>query len=546
MGIRELLCEELKKFDDVIIYGYRDIGTCVLDYIISFETDIKKSNYDGKVKFFAHSGEQEETYEKKGISIKSIMDLSEYIECALVIIATQEQHHQNITDILNQIGFRHRLYISHLDYLELKEIVENHNGIVKNQVMQYSMAHQFKLQRLKNQIIKGKKVKVFFMTQRAAAFGCASVYRAMEKNDLFEPYILTISKRDIYYKDFYADVLEDVKFFQERGYRVICGYDEHQNPIDLSIVKPDIVFFDSPNLYGPANNSHFRMDHINWAFLTCYVPYGLLMVDSFYYHYNNINVRESWRFFLDTASSYNRAMSDAEFNGCNMVMSGYPKFDDYFVNAEKKLPDKLNNERKTVIYAPHWSLDIENNFSTFDLYKDVVLEIVKSHPEINFVFKPHPELGFRIKALNSVGKLDFSFEDYLAYMKTWERLPNGICLTEGDYISIFMRSDGMITDCGSFIGEYLPSLHPCIYIFNPRKKCQDEAYTPLARKILDTYYIVRTREELEEYIEIVILNGNDPKYEQRRECLKTEFSNVGNAGKYICEYLQKELVDEQN
>lgn len=41
MSFQEKLCSELKKYEDVIIYGYADIGMCVLDYIIDMETSIK-------------------------------------------------------------------------------------------------------------------------------------------------------------------------------------------------------------------------------------------------------------------------------------------------------------------------------------------------------------------------------------------------------------------------------------------------------------------------------------------------------------------------
>lgn len=543
MDFRITLCQTLKKYDDVIIYGYKDIGTCLLDYIINLETDIKTSNYSGKVKYFAHTGVQERAYERKGIPIKSIDDLKGYAESALVIVATQERYHIDIKKVLDGLNFKNVIYVKHEDYIFMKEIVQNYNGIVANQIMQYSLMHQTKLNRIKENVKVGKKIKVFFMTQRAAAFGCESIYKAMMQDDLFEPYILTISKRDIWYRDFYKDVLEDVKFFEEKGFRVINAYDENQKAKDLMVLNPDIIFFDSPNLYGPAYNSHFRLDHINWAFLTCYVPYGLLMVDSFYYHYNNINVRKCWKFFLDTASNYNRALSDAEFNAFNTIFAGYPKFDDYDREEKDLLPEKLKNNNRTIIYAPHWSLNMENNFATFDLYKDIFINLVKKHKNINFVFKPHPELGFRIRGLGKAGKIDFTYEDYLDYMKEWDSLPNGICITQGDYIKLFKRSSCMITDCGSFIGEYLPSLNPCIYIFNPRKSGQDDVYTPLAKDILDTYYVCRTREELEKQIQEVAIAGSDSKKEARENLFQKEFKNMGNAGEFITDYIKKQITE---
>lgn len=543
MDIRELLCERVKKYEDVIIYGYRDIGKCVLDYLINLETDIKMSNYSGRVKYFTTSNPLESENELKGIPIKSIDELSDYADSALVIIATQEQHHEIISGKLDELQFAHRMFITHEMYIILKEIVGNYNRGIDAQVRQYSMMHEMKLERLQRKIRNGERAKVFFMTQRAAAFGAASVYREMKKSDIFDPYVMCISKRDIWYNGFYDAVEEDVKFFTERGFRAFNAYDENRVPKDLTELNPDIIFFDSPNLYGPAFNSHFRLDQINWKYLTCYIPYGLLMVDSFYYHYNNINVRTCWKFFLDTDSSYDRALRDAEFNGMNIVKAGYPKFDDYESSKNGDLPQRLNNDNKTVIYAPHWSLDIENNFATFDLYKDIIFEFAKDHPDINFVFKPHPELEFRIKNLHAWGKSNFSQEDYKDYIHKWNDLPNGLCITQGGYINIFEHSDCMITDCGSFIGEYLLSLKPCIYLFNPRKKHQKDTYTPLAKKILDTYYIAENVTELKKYFQHIILDGCDGKKSIRQNVLKSEFKMEGSIGKRITSYLTNELIE---
>ncbi|MBQ6408930.1 MAG: CDP-glycerol glycerophosphotransferase family protein [Butyrivibrio sp.] len=541
MNVEELLCTEIKKYNNIIIYGYRDIGTCVLDYLEFLATDIKLSNYAGKVKYFATTNHVDQNHEKKGIPIRWIEDLTEYCNSALVIVSTQEQYHPEIGETLKKLGFRNIIYISYEMYILLKEHVENYNRQLDNQIRQYSLMHEIRLDRLRAKAKNGAKVKVFFMTQRAAAFGCGSVYRAMEKSDLFEPYVLCISKRDIWHDDFYADVVEDINFFEKRGFRAINAYDENKNPKDIVELNPDIIFWDSPNLYGPARNSHFRLDQINWKFLTCYIPYGLLMVDSFYYHFNNLNVREAWKFFLDTAASFNRSMYEAEFNGLNIVKAGYPKFDD--LDNDYVLPDKLNNDKKLVIYAPHWTLDIENNFATFDLYKDYIFGLAKKNPDIMFVFKPHPELGFRIKALYTCGRSEFSFEDYEKYMEDWNNLPNGMCITQGDYMGLFERSDCMITDCGSFIGEYLPSQNPCIYLFNPRKERQMDSYTPLAKKILNTYYVTHTMEELEENWGKVVINGNDAKRDDRKKVLESEFGEIGKAGEYICDYLRRQIVD---
>lgn len=535
--------KEIQKYKEVIIYGYSDVGECVLKYIIDFDTSIKIANYSGRVRYFAHSYQGKKLREEKmGIPVKSIYELTEDAADALVIIATQEQNHGSITKILDELGFSHRLYITRDMFFHMRERVEEHRSIENTRIMQYHLNHTAKLERIRNKVCRGGKVKVFFMTHDAAVFGCESVYWQMEKDGLFEPYIYVVSRRDVEYSEFYRDVLKDVQFFKERGYRTINGYDENENPRDLHRYAPDILFYDIPKLYGSGGGFTYRMDQLNWQYLTCYVPYGMHMVDSFHYHYHTSCIRETWRFFLDTAASFKRVLRDGDFNAFNTVLSGYPKFDHYRAD-HGQLPEKIRNGKRTVIYAPHHSLGVSNNFATFDLYKDIMLKLVKDHPEINFVFKPHPLLPFQIKNRYENGKIDFSYEDYMNYMEEWNGLPNGLCVTQGDYIGLFIHSDCMITDCGSFIGEYLPSLHPCIYIYNPRKKRQDEVYTPLARKILDSYYVVRAKEELSEYIQDVVVGGRDDKKALRESILKSEFENFGHAGESICEHIKREIME---
>lgn len=541
MKFTRLLCEELNKYNDVILYGYGDVGVSILDYIIELETSIKIANYSGRVKYFTTSYvERSSRTELKGIKIKPIYELTEYSENSLVIIATQERHQKNIKKILDDLNFKNIICVKHADYCEIRECIENHKGILNTQIGQYQLNHQIKLDRLRLKVREGKKVKVFFMTHDRAVFGAASVYREMEQDDLFEPYIYVVSRRDVTYVDFYEEVLKDVKFFSDQGYRVICGYDEHKNPKDLHGFSPDIVFYDIPKLYGAAGSSYNRLDRINWEYLTCYIPYGLLMVDSFYYHYHTRCIRESWKFFLDTNDSYKRVMADGDFCGFNLVLSGYPKFDDY--NKENISGKLFNNDNPIVIYAPHHSLGVSNNFATFDLYGFQILEFVKKNPNINFVLKPHPLLKFQIKQRYREGIIKISYEDYCKYCEEWESLDNATIVEDGNYIDIFKESCCMITDCGSFIGEYLPSLNPCIYMFNPRKNRQEEVYTSLARKILHSYYIVENGNELYDKMQQIIIEKCDEKREERELVLHSEFGKIGKAGELIRDNIKNALL----
>lgn len=65
----------------------------------------------------------------------------------------------------------------------------------------------------------------------------------------------------------------------------------------------------------------------------------------------------------------------------------------------------------------------------------------------------------------------------------------------------------------------------------------------MAKKILDTYYITRTKEELESMLQKIIIERIDSKIEKRRQLLEREFLNIGHAGEYICNYLKRSIED---
>lgn len=544
-SINDLL-EVISGGRKIIIYGYKLYGQELLEFIMNNYSNIRPSSYSGIVRCFATTFDTYESNigfgEVKGIPIKVISELIDYAESDLVIIAVRESYHESVIETLTKYGFKNVALMTKVGFNEIKNTNCQVSGQLRLEVMNYSLSHQNKLRALKKKVANGKKVKVLFMTQRHTMFGCNSIYNIMEQSDLFEPCVLVFSKRDKLDKNWKAEVEEDFQKFKEQGYKVVSAYDEYGYPVDLDMYEPDIVFFDCPNLHATSGMSHIRNDRINWKYLTCYIPYGCLMANSFYYHYENINIRQAWKYFVDTRESYKKIVSEAEFNASNAVLAGYPKLDDYKIDRKLNIPAKIDNGKKIVIYAPHWTIECNNRYSTFHKYYEYFLELVKSMPDVNFVFKPHPQLGHRIKLMEEANqKIGISYEEYQEYIKEWSQLPNGYYCNDGDYIDLFKASSCMITDCGSFIGEYLLSEKPCIYLLNPDNKEQMQGYTKTAKKILEQYYLCNSLEDIKKYVQWVIVDDNDDKKEDRLKIANEEFVNIGNSGEFICRYLEEQL-----
>ena len=87
-------------------------------------------------------------------------------------------------------------------------------------------------------------------------------------------------------------------------------------------------------------------------------------------------------------------------------------------------------------------------------------------------------------------------------------------IQEGDYIDLFLTSDAMIHDCGSFLIEYLYTNKPVMRMMNDISP--ESLYNDLALKALDVYYKGFNKEDVESFI-IDIINGSDTLKQSRSD-----------------------------
>ena len=100
------------------------------------------------------------------------------------------------------------------------------------------------------------------------------------------------------------------------------------------------------------------------------------------------------------------------------------------------------------------------------------------------------------------------------YYDEWAQI--GRVYDSGDYFDIFKTSDLMITDCGSFLAEYLLSDKPLIRLVNSK----GIAMNKLGCLFTDSYYNAYTNEELLKYFVELVQNKNDYLKEHRMKMSK--------------------------
>lgn len=174
-------------------------------------------------------------------------------------------------------------------------------------------------------------------------------------------------------------------------------------------------------------------------------------------------------------------------------------------------PWKCDIHKKRIIFAPHfqvWSDSLLNR-GAFLWVGDFILKMAnKYRDEIHIVFKPHPLLRNALYNLPDWGK-----ERADRYYSSWEELEN-TQIELGEYVDLFKTSDALIHNCGSFTAEYLYTGKPVLFITENLEEVKKNA-NDFGIKCIDNHYMAFSCDQVEKFILDVVINGFDPKKEER-------------------------------
>ncbi len=402
------------------------------------------------------------------------------------------------------LGFGERFFYN-------KKIKQNLNYIKRNQ------------KKVKAKL-KGKThLNVAFYVYDSAKWKCQSVYDLMTKDERFTPCVF-VTKCNAPENNFNNQTIDDIKktyeFFKSKDMNVKYAYDLENDkfiPFEKMSPKPDIIIYQHPwyveTTQGPVVCSKFA--------LTYYVPYYISDIDN-PIEYDLRFHRYIYRYYVPDEIIRKNYAPNMYDKGEKLIVAGHPQLDFY-------LDDKTENERKYVIYAPHWTVCGDNlRYSTFDWNGYKILEFAEKHPELNWVFKPHPCLYNFLFMSGYMTK-----DDADEYYKRWHDV--GIVCEDGDYMQLFQNSIAMITDCGSFLTEYFFTKQPCIHLVSQYFKGNENV-----KRICETYYNVHNADEMNKFFEEVLIYKNDPKKQERLALLKK--LNYPNSAEFIVEDILKNLL----
>jgi len=351
--------------------------------------------------------------------------------------------------------------------------------------------------------IKGKeKVKIIFLVIRRSVWKVDPVFKKMLADPFFEPLILVIP--DTTYNEglMWEEMNETFKYFEAKGYPTEFAYKEESNKwTALHEMKPDIIFFTDP--HNLTRKEYYEDAYLNY--LSCYVPYFLLTTthggdQSIYNHHFHNAI---WKSFMPHEYSMVRAKQVAASKAINCIITGYPSCEE-FVSQKNSIMTvisvwKRQPGKKKIIFSPHHTIEAgELELSNFLAIADYMLGLANKYKDkVQWSFKPHPILKSKLFLHPDWGEKKTD-----AYYSFWES-QEYTQLDEGEYTDLFIQSDAIIHDCGSFIAEYPFVAKPCAYL-ELNGESQLKSINDFGKYALGSYERIKSKETIVEFIDSVV------------------------------------------
>lgn len=354
------------------------------------------------------------------------------------------------------------------------------------------------------------KIKVAFFLIHESVWKYDGVYGLMANDNRFDPIVVVCPYITYGEETMFREMNKAYNSAKNKGFNVIKTYDETTKQwLDVkSEIKPDMVFFSNPH---KLTKDEYYIDHFNDS-LTCYVPYNFGNSHLYQQMHNQLFHNYLWRLFAETEFHKDLSIKYARNRGINVIVTGYPGTDILLDknHFSENIWKQKDNRIKKIIWAPHHTIDDNTAFlsySSFLIYAEFMVRIAHEYKgKIQMAFKPHPILFNRLCQLPNWGT-----ERTKNYYNQWERMENGQ-LVEGGYIDLFLTSDAMIHDSGSFLIEYLYTGKPVLHT-NRDENISDRlnAFGTLA---FNQHYHAKNELDIKKFIEDVLNNKDEKKAER--------------------------------
>lgn len=382
---------------------------------------------------------------------------------------------------------------------------------------------------------KKENIKVAFFLTHESVWKYDMLFNLMLQHSKFEPVIFVCPIVNFGFKNMLFQMNKSFEAFKKKGYNIIKTYDNETGEY-LDIKKtfsPDIIFFTNP--YETLHDYRFYIKQFPKT-LTCYVPYSVPTVNyEFTYDLDFHNL--VWKIFSETEIHHKMASEKQRNKGVNRILTDYPGFDLLLMNKKPKEVWKNKNPvLKKIIWTPHHLMNELSKVSNFLEYYDFFLELAINYKDkLQIAFNPHPLLRVKLENDPNWGK-----EKTDNYFNRWVNLENGQ-FGDGYYIDLFLTSDALIHDSGTFMAEYLITGKPSLFMV--RDESVMDYWNAFGEKAIAVHYQSRNKKQVIDFIENVVLKENDPLKEERNAFVKNTLLPKNNltASENILNYLESQI-----
>lgn len=346
--------------------------------------------------------------------------------------------------------------------------------------------YKHNIKKLKNT----EKIRIGFLVWENCKWSYEYLYQKFLFDNKFEVYVLLVNE-----KHKLCNLENNKIFFKNYNYVVINDIN------DLKKLNIRIVFYEQPWF---AVDGEFSPINVSKNALCFYVHYGInLEINEKIISMTEQFFRSLYKYFVFNAYLAN---SLKKYNINNTVVTGHPRLDVYLEPIKNKEIWKSKNKTR-IIYAPHHSFRTSVlKWGTWEWNGQHILNLAKENKDsTEWIFKPHPRFKLELsQLLNSETKAQKYFDEWSKIAQIYDK---------GNYFDIFKTADLMISDCGSFKFEWLPTNKPYINLLT---KYEDAApYGEQNLHFASGYYSVADIKTLDKYFYMLIKEKKDPKKQIR-------------------------------
>jgi hypothetical protein len=387
--------------------------------------------------------------------------------------------------------------------------------------------------RIRGEVAAGRALRIAFVVNDRSKWNASSLVEQL-RTEGWEPriHLCLTDAKGLSADEKRASYLEERAFFAAIDEDLVDLYDvDTGQEVPIEVVETDLVFYQQP--WGMKDWPRRMVGRA----LGAYMHYGFMIMANHGMHYN-VGTFHSylWRYFAQTEEHRLLHLAHDPSAHDRIVVTGYPKLDVFLE------PDAAARERaagtwagpdpraKRIIFAPHHSLGKDNlQMSTFRWSGRRLLELARTEPGLQWVYKPHPTLKHSV-----VKNRVMTRAEYHDYERAWATLPNATVYDSGGYFDIFRASDAMITDCGSFLAEYLPTGKPLIWLVSEHSI----GLNRIGQTLEPALYRADDLASFERLFDRVIRSGDDPLEEVRKARSALLFPGEGSSATAVVEHLR--------